>query len=156
MKKLCCLIITAVFFQLAQAQTVVRVQPINLVPGAHATPTRTDDTILVELTDTPEAGWRRLAQVLVGRGYSIAHSDKDLLTVSTHVLELPGHPFRVTGMVIGRTVVLRLYLGGEVEHIGYPTRRSNRGGGNSWDWRELEAIARELGGPVQYATSAAQ
>lgn len=136
----------------AQAQTA------SVVPGAHTTPARTDDTILIELpaADTPEVGWRRLAQVLVSRGYSIAHSDKDLLVLSTHVLELPGLPFRITGMVAGRTAVLRLYKGGEIEKTGYPTYRANRGGGNNWEWRELEAIARDLGGPVQYATSAAQ
>ncbi|MBC8082057.1 MAG: hypothetical protein H7Z21_02495 [Hymenobacter sp.] len=148
MRKLLLSALLAFPLQAAQAQTP------PAPPAPRPTTARNDDTILVDLTDTPEAGWRRLAQVLVRRGYSIEHSDKDLLTLSTHALYL-SQPFRVAATVIDRTVVLRMY-GRRVAADILLTERVQRRGSANEEWRELETIARELGGVIRYATSGTQ
>jgi hypothetical protein len=112
--------------------------------------------MVLTLTDTPEVTWRRLAQVLAVRGYSIEHSDKDLLTLSTYPLEGPANPFRVTGIVMDKALVLRMYQVRDLAPGRVPTERIRRRGGDNWEWRELEVIAREMGGEVSYTTSTAQ
>jgi hypothetical protein len=153
MIKLFCLGLLFFSFQLTQAQTYPAASPT-----ARPVVNKNDDAIIVELTDTPEAGWRQLAQILMARGYSIEHSDKDLLTLSTYQL---GYS-RVAGMVKNKTMILRMYesvneaaYNSQVQY-GTPTQRVRRRDNTSGHWRELEAIARELGRITQYMTSPAQ
>ncbi|UOG76872.1 hypothetical protein MTX78_09795 [Hymenobacter tibetensis] len=146
MKKLFCTALLACFMQAVHAQTTT-------VPAPHATATKEDDTILLELTATPEASWQRLAQVLVQRGYSIEHSNKDLLTLSTYPLFVPqSGVLRVAGTVVKNTFYLRVYWGGNMETGSGPYVLARQKSEKMW--RELEAIAREFGGSIRYTTSA--
>ena len=151
MKKLVYLGLILLSIQQARAQMTAP-KPATRV----AVSSRDDDTFLLALIDTPEATWRRLAQVLALRGYSIEHSDKELLTLSTYPLEVPGYPIRVTGLVMNNALVLRMYQSRDLAPGREPNERIRRRGSDNWEWRELEAIAREIGGPVTYATSTAQ
>jgi hypothetical protein len=145
MKKLFSTVLLALVCQLASAQT--------------SSASKDDDTAVVEFVGSPEDGWRKLAQVLVERGYSIEHSDKDLLTLTTHTLYRPG-PWlgdgsaRVAGTVVNGQLIVRMYFGGEEEKGGLQTTRVRRK--NSNDWRELETIAQEVGRSVRYTTSKGQ
>lgn len=146
MKKLFCTALLACALEAANAKTSPASAP-------HATASREDDAILLTLTETPEAGWRKLAQVLVQRGYSIEYSDKELLTLSTYALYVPqSGVLRVAGTVVENTLYLRVYSGGNIETGSGPyilaRQKSERA------WRELEAIAKEVGGSIRYAASA--
>ena len=119
-----------------------------------ATTSRDDDTIVLDLTDSPEASWKRLAHLLVARGYSIEHSDKDLLTLSTYALGSDAFPVRVTGAVINNTLLLRIYERNTSSHVPVSIAIVRRRGGGNSEWRELEAIAQEFGGSRRYTVSA--
>jgi hypothetical protein len=145
MKKLLYLSLILLSIQIAQAQT-------SSVPArAKAVTSKDDDTLVLTLTDTPEASWRRLAHVLVQRGYSIQHSDKDLLTISTYPLLKSGlGKVSAAGTVVNNTLLVRLYWGGTAElGGGQPvlTRRKNN------RWGKLVAIGKEFGGSVSYTTA---
>lgn len=147
MKKIFCLGLLSFLMHVAQAQTTAA--PVS----ASAITNKNDDTMLLTPTGTPEASWRRLAEVLVRRGYSIAYSDKELFTLSTHGLIRFGMrgPLRVTGMAMNDALIVRLYWGGSADTGGgepAPARRRY-----SEPWSELEAIGRDFGGPVHYTTT---
>ncbi|SMC00359.1 hypothetical protein SAMN00120144_1973 [Hymenobacter roseosalivarius DSM 11622] len=144
MKKLLCLGLLFLSIQAAQAQTAA-------TPAARPVASKDDDTMVLTLTDTPEASWRRLAQILVQRGYSIQHSDKDLLTLSTYALYKPGvRVNRVAGTVINGALIVRMYWGAASDTGGGQpllARRKHDG------WGELVAIGREFGGAVSYTAT---
>ncbi|UOR07318.1 hypothetical protein MUN82_09500 [Hymenobacter aerilatus] len=141
MKKTVYTFLLVVYAQLAHAQS-------------SATTSRDDDTILLDLAESPEASWKRLAHILVARGYSIEHSDKDLLTLSTYALGSDAFPVRVTGTVVNNTLLLRIYEQNAVTHVPMPIAVVRRRGGGNSEWRELEAIAQEFGGTKRYTVSA--
>jgi len=146
MKKVFCIVLLALGFQAAQGQTTTA--PTVARPVVN----RNDDAILVALTDSPEATWRKLAQVLVQRGYSIEHSDQSLLTLSTHPFGQSSFPVRVTGMVLEQTLILRMYEW-NVAAFGAVGASPVRRRGDYTGWRELEAIAQEMGTVVRYTAS---
>jgi hypothetical protein len=146
MRKLLCLLLWASAAPLALAQTL---------PSATQAPAATskdDDTLLIDLVDTPEATWRQLAQLLVQRGYAIEHSSNDLLTLATYPMVLDNQAIRVAGTVVKQTLWLRVYWANEVSN---PHHRARRRGGNSAEWRELVAIGQQMGGKVRYTVSTA-
>ncbi|WP_133273192.1 hypothetical protein [Hymenobacter radiodurans] len=144
MKKLLLLSLLFLSIHFAQAQTAT-------TPRAPAD--RNHEIILIELTDSPEATWRRLAQVLMQRGYGIEHSDKDLLTLATYPLEGFGFPIRVVGLLTDKAIMLRMYQSRGSEPGKFLTERIRRRGGDNVEWLELEAIARDMGGRISYAVS---
>ncbi len=146
MKKLFCFVALVCCCHLAPAQTT---------PAAAPRPasSKRDDTILVALSASPEATWRKLAQVLMQRGYSIEHSDQSLLTLSTHPFGQSNFPVRVTGMVVEQTLVLRMQQWNVPAFGPVGTAPVRRRGGYSTEWRELEAIAQAMGTIVRYTAS---
>lgn len=147
MKKLFCFVVLACCCHLASAQTTT-------APPTRPVASKNDDAILVALVGSPEATWRKLAQVLVQRGYSIDHSDQSLLTLSTHPFGQNSYPIRVTGMVVEQMLVLRMYQWNTPSYGVLGVDLVRRRGGESAEWRELESIAQEMGGHVRYAGSA--
>lgn len=147
MKKLLCFALLLLCAQSSYAQTTVR------TPASNATTDRKDDTLIIELTEAPEAAWRHLAQVLVQRGYSIESSSKDLLTLPTHPLLVNNfRAMRVAGMVLNDgTLVIRLYWGGDATSGGVQHVLAQRRFGRQW--AELEAVGRDFGGSVRYAAN---
>lgn len=144
MKKLLCLSLLFLCIHFVQAQTVTTPRaPVD----------RNHEIILIELADTPEATWRRLAQVLMQRGYGIEHSDKDLLTLATYPLEGFGFPIRVVGLLTDKAIMLRMYQSRDSEPGRLLAERIRRRGGDNAEWLELEAIARDMGGRISYAVS---
>ncbi|GAB2478633.1 hypothetical protein GCM10011375_18390 [Hymenobacter qilianensis] len=132
--------------QIAQAQTA----PTAVAASAAAS--KDDDTMVLALSGTSAESWRRLAQVLVQRGYSIAHSDNSLFTVTTNGLfKRSIGVLSVAGTVVGETLQVRLYWGSASDTGGGQpllTRRKQ-----SERWVELVAIGQAYGGPVSYTTS---
>lgn len=111
--------------------------------------------MVIELTDAPAVAWRRLAQVLVARGYAIEHSSPELLTLATYPLEVRSSRVRIAGMVEGQKLMVRAY---EVfQNSGFPelNTRARRRGGDNAEWEELQGIGQQLGGTVRYTTSVA-
>ncbi|WBA42720.1 hypothetical protein [Hymenobacter canadensis] len=120
-----------------------------------ATATKEHDTMVIELTDAPAVAWRRLAQVLVARGYAIEHSSPELLTLTTYPLSVDNSAVRVSGMVEGQKLTVRTYSVSQNDSNPEINIRGRRRGGDNSQWRELEAIGQQLGGTVRYTTSVA-
>lgn len=124
-------------------------------PAGTLSTDRKDNTLLVELPDEGEAAWRRVAQVLLDRGYPLAYSDVNLLSLTTAFNPLNStNSLSVSAVVRGHQLTLR----GRSEAasiVGTPSqltvvRRGAPMGGTRPDWQELEDIARVLGGTVRY------
>lgn len=146
MKKLFCFFLLVCCCHLALAQT-------STAPPTRPASGRNDDAILVAFVGSSEVTWRKLAQVLVQRGYSIEHSDQNLLTLSTHPFGQNYFPIRVTGMVMEQMLVLRMYQWNIPAFGVLGADLVRRRGGESAEWRELESIAKEMGGQVRYTSS---
>ncbi|WP_133273193.1 hypothetical protein [Hymenobacter radiodurans] len=146
MKKLLYLGLLFLSIQVAQAQTT------PAPAGAQAGANREDDTMVLALSGTPAESWQRLAQVLVQRGYSIAHSDNSLFTLTTNGLyKRRTGTVTVAGTVVNETIQVRLYWGGSSETGGgspLPARRKQED-----RWAELVSIGQAFGGPISYMTS---
>ncbi len=108
--------------------------------------------MVLALSGTPAESWQRLAQVLVQRGYSIAHSDNSLFTLTTNGLyKRRTGTVTVAGTVVNETIQVRLYWGGSSETGGgspLPARRKQED-----RWAELVSIGQAFGGPISYMTS---
>lgn len=158
LKKLCCLLLLAGAPALTYAQ--VRTVPATVPAPARGsevstTASKEHDTMIIELTDAPVVIWRRLAQVLVARGYAIEHSSPELLTLATYSLDVENSDVRVSGMVEGQTLIVRIYQVYQIDSKPESNVRIRRHGGDNSEWRELEAIGRQLGGTRRYTTSVA-
>lgn len=158
LKKLCCLLLLAGAPTLTYAQ--LRMVPAPVPAPARGsvletTATKEHDTMIIELTDAPEVIWRRLAQVLVVRGYAIEHSSPELLTLATYPTYVRSSPMRIAGMVSGQTLTLHAYRLYQYTHNPEANERARRRGGDNAEWKELEAIGLQLGGTVRYTTSVA-
>ena len=158
LKKLCCLLLLAGSPSLTYAQLRTVPAPVP-VPARGSelstTASKEHDTMVIELTDAPVAIWRRLAQVLVARGYAIEHSSPELLTLATYALNVNNSVVRVSGMVEGQTLIVRIHQVFQTDRIPEGNIRIRRRGGDNSEWRELEAIGRQLGGTRRYTTSVA-
>jgi hypothetical protein len=158
LKKLCCLLLLASAPSLTYAQ--LRMVPAPVPAPARgsvleATATKEHDTMVIELTDAPAVIWRRLAQVLVRRGYAIEHSSPELLTLTTYPLDVRNTALRISGMADGKTLTVRAYT--VLHNSTYPETnlRSRRRGGDNSEWQELQAIGQQMGGTIRYTTSVA-
>lgn len=144
MRKLLGLILFCLWMHSSYAQTTT--------PVPSSTASKDDDTMVLALTDTAAESWRRLALVLVQRGYSIAHSDNSLFTVTTNGLyKRRLGTVSVAGTVVNETLLVRMYWGNDTEPGGgqpVPARRKQND-----RWAELVAIGQAYGGPVSYTTS---
>ncbi|SDX64923.1 hypothetical protein [Hymenobacter psychrophilus] len=128
------------------------------LPALHAQPERSDDTVVLTLLDEGRAAWQRAAAVLAARGYSLGHSDADLLTLTTDFTAIKhNNVLAVFVQVQGHQLLLRARWIVFNEPIS-AARAVRRGGllGTSYEWPELEAIAQALGGTAAYYNSAAQ
>ncbi|SDX64977.1 hypothetical protein [Hymenobacter psychrophilus] len=120
------------------------------------TPDKNDNTLVLELPEEGAAAWQRVARVLADRGYPFAHSDVNLLALTTAFNPISRTAsLSVSALVRGHQLILRGRLEA-ITVVGSPSqivavRRSAPLGGESEGWQELELIARELGGPVRYA-----
>jgi DNA mismatch repair ATPase MutS len=131
--------------QVAQAQTTT-------APSGASTASKDDDTMVLALSGTSAESWRRLAQVLVQRGYSIAHSDNSLFTLTTNGLYRRGiGVISVAGTVVNDALIVRLYWGTSENTGGGQPLLSRRKLGDRWV--ELVAIGQAYGGPISYTTS---
>ncbi|NVO31086.1 hypothetical protein [Hymenobacter lapidiphilus] len=125
-------------------------------PAGNLTADKKDNTLVVELPQEGVAAWQRVAQVLTDRGYPFAHSDINLLVLTTAFNPISStSSLSVSAVVRGHQLTLR----GRSESVSVvgtqsqltTVRRSTSLAGVSEGWQELEAIARELGGTVRYS-----
>lgn len=122
-----------------------RVAPAQAVPPAKA------NTIIVTLPDSGQVAWRRIAQALIDRGYSIKNSDKDLLLLTTEGKQT-GRAGAITVSVSLKgnqaTVRATQFLGSfGMMQVDY---RGMKGSPNLLGWQELEAAAKAFGGTLAY------
>ncbi|NVO85060.1 hypothetical protein [Hymenobacter terrestris] len=125
----------------------------------HAQPDRTDDTIVLALPDEGQVAWKRAAAVLVARGYTLRHSDAELLTLSTDLTNLESNPIMsIFVHVTGHQLLLRgrCIMSTNLTDVPQVVRRGGFLGGINTEWLELEAIAQTLGGTATYYNSAAR
>ncbi|MBC6607822.1 hypothetical protein H8B13_13430 [Hymenobacter sp. BT188] len=145
MKKLLYVSLLFLSIQVVQAQTATALSGAQIA-------SKDDDTMVLALSGTYAESWRRLAQVLVQRGYSIAHSDNSLFTLTTNGLFKRGvGVVSVAGTVVNETLQVRLYWGSASETGGGQPVLTRRKQGDRWV--ELVAIGQAFGGPVSYTTS---
>jgi len=120
---------------------------------AQTVPAKGANTIAVVLPDSGIVAWKKTAQVLTMRGYSLKATDKDLLTLSTES-KSTGRAGEVVirATVIGRTVMLggnftTAILNGSGTRITY---RGMQGSPFMVAWDELQEVAKALGGALTY------
>ncbi|WP_147320942.1 hypothetical protein [Hymenobacter lapidiphilus] len=97
--------------------------------------------------------------MLGARGYTLRHSDAELLTLSTDFTTLESNPIMsIFVQVTGHQLLLRgrWITGTTITDVPQVVRRGGFLGGTSTEWPELEAIARELGGAAAYYNSVAR
>ena len=120
---------------------------------AQTVPAKGANTIAVVLPDSGIVVWKKTAQVLTMRGYSLKATDKDLLTLSTES-KSTGRAGEVVirATVIRRTVMLggnftTAILDGSGARITY---RGMQGSPFMVAWNELQEVAKALGGALTY------
>ena len=131
----------------------------NFPVAPHATPQNADDTILLTLPNGGEAAWHRAAQVLVARGYTLAYSDAQLLTLNTDFTDIHGTSgyLSVFVFISGNQLTLRARSNATpIPNASFGIVRRGALLGVSRDWQELEAIARDLGGTAGYVNTPAR
>ncbi|NVO85059.1 hypothetical protein [Hymenobacter terrestris] len=121
--------------------------------GLRTKPIDFDNTIVLTLPDEGQAVWKRAGRLLAQRGYPVRFASPELLTLSTEPVG------SYTQRLMGITFVVE---GHELRLQGYYPSGEN---GASWlsvmeytngqgirgrSWKELEEVAKLLGGTVHY------
>ena len=114
--------------------------------------------ITITTSDSPEAAYRRIGQILVGRGYAIAQSDPALLILTTEPRELGSGVIRITASVTDGDSGARVHVKGATK-MGYNVGKALLGAAADEDalsaleragmrgsparraWDEMEAVA---------------
>ena len=120
---------------------------LTIAPAwAQTVPANGATQLTVQLPDSGRVAWRRVAQVLSGRGYGIKASDQELLTLSTEPRPVKrAGEVSLNASVRGRVLLLSgrfdTHLGGGASPI---THRGAHGSPFLVAWQEMQAVADEM------------